>query len=1273
MEQLAESAKREGLAIQLSSGERVNTILNGRYELKKLLGEGGFGAVYRAYDRNAKTDVAVKLMKPRRRGAAEGLENFKAEAHRVVKLRHPNIVQWLNLEETESGSFLFVMEFLKGEDLEQLLAREGPLPVRRVQRLMLQMLAALEHAHQRDDDEDDDWEPILHLDLKPTNVFVTKDDRKRDRVKLIDFGIGGYSPEYAAPEVFRVLREPDAPGLDGRADLYSFGIIAYEMLTGRGPFAPPEIDDEDSWAQLHLNAPVRPITGVRGHRELKKFVEQCIDKDRDRRFADTRTAHERLERIADTTGGTVLKVAAGAIALLLAVLFWFRPLEDLDLTIDESALVSNQTLHFGPQRQEFEVAVRNRKLDGAWAIVSDPEDGEPVGGWLVEPIVTTSGQRLRIRAHPDHVNERNDLAYIVLGSLGRQQKSVPLRLWYHAPDSWSMPRDQIGIPLRDSKFAKWLLDAPPDGYTFNPEGQYLEIPIDGPDEVLQDLVVVVQEGTKQERAASRIQGLKGFRFPLDPIGPSSGLADTQLEVRARDRGGNTRGESFRIPVDRRPLFGNVSIPALENDDGSYFAYGDKGFDIAFHPSRPVTIVATLANKDGGHETSFTWSGGPDRLEENLDLGVQVDSTLDLSWDLSAHNLLGGRQEQAETKGERSLVIRYWASDPRFGVQVGDVDLNFDTPQTPIVYLTESTPKLSVVRQVAGKLRISGNLNGTPLAIEQPLLRTTQRILAIPIAGLQPGPNDLNLDGKYILATGSEQEELEGGVFHRQVQLHFDPEPEVLVLALAPTTREFLGRGSDLDDTQVHWTWRQQNVETPLEDLHFSFAGRTSENLASQEPPLSLRTIFPSLHVDVGEEGEYTLTAKATDKAGRTIPAALPSTLSIATVGPRLKEVQYRKQGQTKLWGSEDNKIWTVTLMLEDANGVNGVEGALTSGSMSEPVSFSGADDEWVGSVQLDHRWSGAAVELQLKMWDRNGLSATDTRTIDLVRIDPALPRTIRASLAAGSSAGPSGGSVLHLVAGNAGTPYSFLGRDRKVEEAAYRDAVYLSSGSPGKWDLPGTYTGQRIRLEPGAIQPFYLDETEVTVGEFRRVVLAGGISGSPPDLDGVTDDLPVTGITWQQAADYARFCRKRLPTLEEWEFAVRGPEYRLSSVPQSATDPAVNINSDGATRVHEGADATPEGIRNLCSNVAEWTSTLGPLSRIVHGSAPDGEVRYFAAGGNWHGSRCDFWSRQDFAEGETRSWIGFRCALDWSDALNGVDNEREGELSVTVLRGPEEN
>ena len=228
----------------------------GQYVLGEQLGEGGMGTVYRATHALLRRDTAIKLLRPDRVDAAS-IDQFEREVMQTARLRHPNTVAIFDYGRTPDGVFYYAMEYLDGFTLDELVAREGPLPAGRVVWLLAQVCASLEEAHGLG---------LVHRDVKPANVMVMGHTAAFDLVKVLDFGLvkcidpSARSPEqqgfagtplYSAPEA---IEYPDRA--DARTDLYGVAAMAYRMLTGQPVFDGKTVDELYE-AHLHRE-PVSP-------------------------------------------------------------------------------------------------------------------------------------------------------------------------------------------------------------------------------------------------------------------------------------------------------------------------------------------------------------------------------------------------------------------------------------------------------------------------------------------------------------------------------------------------------------------------------------------------------------------------------------------------------------------------------------------------------------------------------------------------------------------------------------------------------------------------------------------------------------------------------------------------------------------------------------------------------------------------------------------------------------------------------------------------------
>ena len=263
----------------------------GKYHIVGQLGRGGMGTVYKAVDETLDREVAIKVLNPEL-ADSEIMKRFRAEATTLAKLNHPEIATIYELFRSESD-LLMVMEFVKGETLDRLSDRLGPLPPDRAAYLIDKVLSALEHAHRAG---------IVHRDMKPANVMVTE----MGGVKIMDFGIArvrgaehmtvdGYmmgTPAYMPPE--QVLGQE----VDGRADLYSVGVVFYRLLTGALPF---KADTAIGMVQKQISDAPTPLNF---HRQgLPDWCETVLHRALAKSPADRfQTAEEFRQALATATG-----------------------------------------------------------------------------------------------------------------------------------------------------------------------------------------------------------------------------------------------------------------------------------------------------------------------------------------------------------------------------------------------------------------------------------------------------------------------------------------------------------------------------------------------------------------------------------------------------------------------------------------------------------------------------------------------------------------------------------------------------------------------------------------------------------------------------------------------------------------------------------------------------------------------------------------------------------------------------------------------------------
>ena len=261
-----------------------------RYRLVEKLGSGGMGEVWLAKHQLLARPAAVKVIRPEALGNVEQrgsiIQRFQREAQTTATLSSPNTVRLYDFGVSETGSFYFVMELLNGTNLESMVERFGPLPPERVVMLLRQSCRSLSEAHAAG---------LVHRDIKPANLFVCQMGREYDFLKVLDFGVvkrtvsdeetvltgqGGISgtPAYMAPEAILGGQE-----VDGRADLYALGCVAYWMLTGMLVF---ESDNPVRMMMDHANKKPEPpsrVAEVSIPKSLDELVLACLEKSPENR------------------------------------------------------------------------------------------------------------------------------------------------------------------------------------------------------------------------------------------------------------------------------------------------------------------------------------------------------------------------------------------------------------------------------------------------------------------------------------------------------------------------------------------------------------------------------------------------------------------------------------------------------------------------------------------------------------------------------------------------------------------------------------------------------------------------------------------------------------------------------------------------------------------------------------------------------------------------------------------------------------------------------
>src|SRR5688500_18075976 len=295
----------------------IGQLIGGRYRITAVLGEGGMGMVYVAEQQMGSTvrKVAGKTLHQHLCKDPSVLARFPRECGTVAQLEHPNTIKFYDFGATQDGTLYIAMEFVKGEPLSKVIETKGAMTWERTLKILRQICGALEEAHEQG---------VIHRDLKPDNIILTERAGETDFVKVLDFGIAARTesadaareqkltqqgmvlgtPPYMSPEQFT------GKALDLRSDIYSLGVMAYEMLTGKLPF---EADTPWQWATQHMTvepasfektAPTQAVP-----EGMRRAIMKSLAKARDDRQATVR------EFFTELSDGGRMTIDAPALSL----------------------------------------------------------------------------------------------------------------------------------------------------------------------------------------------------------------------------------------------------------------------------------------------------------------------------------------------------------------------------------------------------------------------------------------------------------------------------------------------------------------------------------------------------------------------------------------------------------------------------------------------------------------------------------------------------------------------------------------------------------------------------------------------------------------------------------------------------------------------------------------------------------------------------------------------------------------------------------------------
>lgn len=283
--------------------------IDGKYEIISRLGVGGMGEVYKVLHVHLKSVRVVKLMRPNLTAQKDATERFLREARLATRINHPHVATLFDFATLKDGTHYMVWEYIEGTNLAQIMRRRGILTPHYAAKLSIDALLGLDAIHRAG---------IIHRDISPENMMITLDDDGDERVKIIDLGIAKRDDptddktktgvfvgkwKYCSPEHLGVLESGQR--IDGRADLYSYGIVLFEMLTGRAPF---EADSPHDYLVQHASSKppsMSEFNPVMGHHpELEAIVVKALEKNRDDRFPTARQFANALRDILPSLEST---------------------------------------------------------------------------------------------------------------------------------------------------------------------------------------------------------------------------------------------------------------------------------------------------------------------------------------------------------------------------------------------------------------------------------------------------------------------------------------------------------------------------------------------------------------------------------------------------------------------------------------------------------------------------------------------------------------------------------------------------------------------------------------------------------------------------------------------------------------------------------------------------------------------------------------------------------------------------------------------------------
>lgn len=1311
-------------------------VLHGKYRVVKLIGRGTFGSVYEAIDEGLGAKVAIKVLTHDAASEPSSIEQFLHEAKQLTQLDHPYVVRWITFDRTPGGLPYFVMELLRGQELFVLLRKEGRLSFPRAARMLLQILEALEVAHFLPDkseagegDAGGTTKPlgqpapdkgtagkaaksILHLDLKPANVFVI--DGQQETVKVIDFGISqhvgatarsaagrgesamdvtkptdlsasisakrlpndgkrkvdgkpvmrarGGTISYASPEqCMHLLGEEEIVPLDGRADLYSVGIIGFEMLTGQLPWQAKSVIDA---VEAHCKKPVPRLAamGVKAPRAFQKFLDRCLAKNRDERFPSVREARQALHRIVHPP--SKLPILAAALLLVAVGVIWWQSMQKA--VLKDRFQVVGQQLFVGPKQLIAKVEVGAIKATDREAgpgklsaqVVSEEDSSTPIpGDW--KATIDKNAKRATVELLDKDAFRRHDVLSKVVLRAGIEdvQVSDPFSIVYLDEDSWRIggKDGQVQIKWGDRKAITLASQNPPEEIVVDADHGVLHVPLasDLPEFGVHcvESVKARFEGVGKEGDWVLLEsGVNEFTVPLTRLIGATGVLDggrRMLLVRAQDKAGNEK----TLQVESK-FFSGVSVLALSTSArmsaGRYVVNQGSPIQLFFEVNRQeagfsheVWLVREATGKKDKvaleRETKEPLNGGgstrvgfrcvlPVDLEEQcrmelsvFHVGAKGTEPPDPRVSISKMPLNVGNHGDEVIKvrprgGDRTGNFLEWTtlySERDLGTKAGDGPSEPATLWLPgsgeVLFTNAATAQVRLVVRwfeeaaEVGSVRLSaGNRGQLPLKLAGDL---EERKLSW-AASFASEAKEVPPFAKGIILVKRDS---------ISPELKLEEGWPLLVKPGGPKTLckvRAVDKESGVHKVLASWS---RGKEAPV---------RLMNPVVDDSGLYSIDGEWGNL-----PDGKHVLHVDCVDQAGNEVSRDFEFDVQLTKPSVSLSN----PSGGT--WGSVEGGKFRVEFVAKDGNGIADVS-VVVAGPGNYNQRLDGQASPCV--LNLPSSLIGKDVTVTVEAKDTTGESGMAAVKVTVDSFEPALPPRI-------SVAGASFIGGMILVKGAENYRHGLIPDDEKKITRPEKLGESSPDGDPLMFRTSSVHDMPQRNVRVGS---FYLDEREVSVRQLRQFLLDPACPEEvgrrltarfPEDSDEVA-----MGIEYGDAELYAKWAGKRLPTALEWEFAVRGGlSYRFWSF-----DPGTGGSGDVERCIQDVISAKvrlskspqddvtidPKGIRGLCSGAGEWLASADKENLFL---IQPGPALFFS----WtlHPQAV---ARYDVSQ------MGFRCALD---------------------------